>query len=223
MLNETKPSIAYRIKKLFNVILKVLGITRNGDLVRTLFNKIRKGEFSKYKPSKSTLEDFEKRFGGVLYYYVPGVEDKELKKMASIADATTFYAVVDSLNATVMDTFNISSIEDLQSLPKKINGIFDDILTTNLELGMYDESQEQLIKDVINNKEVFKKQIDDYLRNVSIIKKNTEESEEQEREERELGDNPDNTWDKESYTISKKANVAFKAKLFFYSIPKTKY
>lgn len=223
MLNETKPSIAYRIKKLFNVILKVLGITRNGDLVRTLFNKIRKGEFSKYKPSKYTLEDFEKRFGGALYYYVPGVEDKELKKMASIADATTFYAVVDSLNATVMDTFNISSIEDLQSLPKKINDIFDDILTTNLELGMYDESQEQLIKDVINNKEVFKKQIDDYLRNFSIIKKNTEESEEQEREERELGDNPDNTWDKESYTISKKANVAFKAKLFFYSIPKTKY
>lgn len=223
MLNETKPSIAYRIKKLFNAILKVLGITRNGDLVRTLFNKIRKGEFSKYKPSKSVLEDFEKRFGGTLYYYVPGVEDKELKKIASIADATTFYAVVDSLNATVMDTFNISSIEDLQSLPKKINDIFDDILTTNLELGMYDESQEQLIKDVINNKEVFKKQIDDYLRNLSIIKKNTEESEEQEREERELGDNPDNTWDKESYTISKKANVAFKAKLFFYSIPKTKY
>lgn len=223
MLNETKPSIAYRIKKLFNAILKVLGITRNGDLVRTLFNKIRKGEFSKYKPSKSVLEDFEKRFGGTLYYYVPGVEDKELKKMASIADATTFYAIVDSLNATVMDTFNISSIEDLQSLPKKINDIFDDILTTNLELGMYDESQEQLIKDVINNKEVFKKQIDDYLRNFSIIKKNTEESEEQEREERELGDNPDNTWDKESYTISKKANVAFKAKLFFYSIPKTKY
>lgn len=223
MLNETGPSIAYRVKKLFNTILKVLGITRNGDLVRTLFNKIRKGEFSKYKPSKSTLEDFEKRFGGTLYYYVPGVEDKELKKIASIADATTFYAVVDSLNATVMDTFNISSIEDLQSLPKKINDIFDDILTTNLELGMYDESQEQLIKDVINNKEVFKKQIDDYLRNFSIIKKNTEESEEQEREERELGDNPDNTWDKESYTISKKANVAFKAKLFFYSIPKTKY
>lgn len=223
MLNEAKPSIAYRIKKLFNAILKVLGITRNGDLVRTLFNKIRKGEFSKYKPSKSVLEDFEKRFGGTLYYYVPGVEDKELKKIASIADATTFYAVVDSLNATVMDTFNISSIEDLQSLPKKINDIFDDILTTNLELGMYDESQEQLIKDVINNKEVFKKQIDDYLRNFSIIKKNTEESEEQEREERELGDNPDNTWDKESYTISKKANVAFKAKLFFYSIPKTKY
>lgn len=223
MLNETKPSIAYRIKKLFNAMLKVLGITRNGDLVRTLFNKIRKGEFSKYKPSKSVLEDFEKRFGGTLYYYVPGVEDKELKKIASIADATTFYAVVDSLNATVMDTFNISSIEDLQSLPKKINDIFDDILTTNLELGMYDESQEQLIKDVINNKEVFKKQIDDYLRNFSIIKKNTKESEEQEREERELGDNPDNTWDKESYTISKKANVAFKAKLFFYSIPKTKY
>lgn len=223
MLSETKPSIAYRIKKLFNAILKVLGITRNGDLVRALFKKIRKGEFSKYKPSKSTLEDFEKRFGGTLYYYVPGVEDKELKKIASIADATTFYAVVDSLNATVMDTFNISSIEDLQSLPKKINDIFDDILTTNLELGMYDEYQEQLIKDVINNKEVFKKQIDDYLRNFSIIKKNTEESEEQEREERELGDNPDNTWDKESYTISKKANVAFKAKLFFYSIPKTKY
>lgn len=60
MLNETKPSIAYRIKKLFNAILKVLGITRNGDLVRTLFNKIRKGEFSNINHLRSILEDFEK-------------------------------------------------------------------------------------------------------------------------------------------------------------------
>lgn len=70
-----------------------------------------------------------------------------------------------------MDTFNISKIEDLQDLPQKIDDIFEDILATNLEMGMYPEETEQLIRDVISNKEVFKKQIDDYLRNFSIIKR----------------------------------------------------
>src|SRR5574344_2624581 len=36
------------------------------------------------------------------------------------------------------------------------------------------------------------------------------------------GDQADNTWDKESYTINKKENVALNAKLFFFSIPSMK-
>lgn len=223
MLDEKANTIRYRIKKAFRALKSIFGFNKNGRLVRNLFQRIQGGEFAKYRPSQSLMQEFEQKFGGELYYYIPGVADTTLKKMASIADASTFYAVVDSLNATVMDAFNINSIEDIANLGKKIDDIFDDILATNVELGVYDESTEQLIKDVIANKEVFKKQIDDYLRNFSIIKKNTEEVEEEELGKRDTGETPDNTWDKESYTISKKANVAFKAKLFFYSIPKTRY
>ena len=225
MLNENRPflkSLKYRIKKAFNAIKYMLGITRNGNLVRTLFKQIRKGEFKRYKPSESLIKEFNDKFGGFLSYYIPGVSEDQLKKIASIGDASTFYAVVDSLNATVMDTFNISKIEDLQDLPQKIDDIFEDILVTNLEMGMYPEETEQLIRDVISNKEVFKKQIDDYLRNFSIIKKNDPEAQQDEQNDIDTG-KPDNTWDKESYTISKKANVAFKAKLLLYSIPKTRY
>ena len=39
----------------------------------------------------------------------------------------------------------------------------------------------------------------------------------------ETGDNPDNTWDKNQGDISKKDNIAFRAKLFFYSVPKYEY
>lgn len=225
MLNENRPflkSLKYRIKKAFNAIKYMLGITRNGNLVRALFKQIRKGEFKRYKPSESLIKEFNDKFGGFLSYYIPGVSEGQLKKIASIGDASTFYAVVDSLNATVMDTFNISKIEDLQDLPQKIDDIFEDILVTNLEMGMYPEETEQLIRDVISNKEIFKKQIDDYLRNFSIIKKNDPEAQQDEQNDIDTG-KPDNTWDKESYTISKKANVAFKAKLLLYSIPKTRY
>ena len=225
MLNENRPflkSLKYRIKKAFSAIKYMLGITRNGNLVRALFKQIRKGEFKQYKPSESLIKEFNDKFGGFLSYYIPGVSEDQLKKIASIGDASTFYAVVDSLNATVMDTFNISKIEDLQDLPQKIDDIFEDILVTNLEMGMYPEETEQLIRDVISNKEVFKKQIDDYLRNFSIIKKNDPEAQQDEQNDIDTG-KPDNTWDKESYTISKKANVAFKAKLLLYSIPKTRY
>lgn len=225
MLNENRPflkSLKYRIKKAFSAIKYAFGVTRNGNLVRTLFKQIRKGEFKRYKPSESLIKEFNDKFGGFLSYYIPGVSEDQLKKIASIGDASTFYAVVDSLNATVMDTFNISKIEDLQDLPQKIDDIFEDILVTNLEMGMYPEETEQLIRDVISNKEVFKKQIDDYLRNFSIIKKNDPEAQQDEQNDIDTG-KPDNTWDKESYTISKKANVAFKAKLLLYSIPKTRY
>jgi len=39
----------------------------------------------------------------------------------------------------------------------------------------------------------------------------------------ETGENPDNTWDKNQGEVSKKDNVSFRAKLFFYSIPKYEY
>lgn len=222
MIDENKPSIVYRIKKAFNAIKTVLGITRDGNVVKKLFKNIREGQFSKYQPSNTLLNEFKDRFSGQLYYYVPGIEDSKLKKMQSISDSSTFYQVVDSLNSTVMDMFKISSLEDLETLGTKINDIFDDVLSTNLELGLYDEYSEQLIRDVVNNKDVFKSQIEAYLRNFSIVKKNTEEHEESVKAEIE-GGGVDNSWDKESYTISKKANVAFKAKLFFYSIPKSAY
>lgn len=85
-----------------------------------------------------------------------------------------------------------------------------------MDIGSFDEQTAILIRDVIKNKAVFKKEIENYLRNFSIVKHTAEEQEEIRNEE----DKPDNTWDKESFTISKKENTALHAKLFFYSIPK---
>ena len=85
-----------------------------------------------------------------------------------------------------------------------------------MDIGSFDEQTAILIRDVIKNKAVFKKEIENYLRNFSIVKHTAEEQEETRNEE----DKPDNTWDKESFTISKKENTALHAKLFFYSIPK---
>lgn len=83
MLNENIPflkSLKYRIKKAFSAIKYMLGITRNGNLVRTLFKQIRKGEFKQYKPSESLIKEFNDKFGGFLSYYIPGVSEDQLKK-----------------------------------------------------------------------------------------------------------------------------------------------
>ena len=61
------------------------------------------------------------------------------------------------------------------------------------------------------------------LNQLGIKEVDKQQTEEDNRLDTETGDNPDNTWDKNQGDISKKDNIAFRAKLFFYSVPKYEY
>ena len=221
MLNESNPSVGYRIVKFFkNIVNYIKTLFGRVNLQDTLFNAIARGEFKDYKLDNKALQEFYDAYGEGLYYYVPGLTKEQVEKMPNITDGNTFYKVVDSLTSTVLTMYNIRNLDDVSKL--SIHGIFEQ-LQERLDQGWIDEVNEPLVEDVISNEDVFKKYILRKLRSLSIRESDTLEDQEDSRLETETGDNPDNNWDKNQGEHSKKKNIAFNAKLFFYSVPQYKW
>lgn len=224
MLKEVNPTWTYRIKKFFKAIwdLVIAFAGKELSLQNQVFNQIRKGNFKNAQLDQDTLEEFNKKYDVGIGYYAPGISNKEQENMPHIANANTLYNIVETLSNTALSILNIRSMDDIQNL--KLDDVFDNIQYL-YDAGEYDynESKKQMVHDVLSNKGLFAKQIRAYLQELGIRAIEREESEIAEKEAKDSGDTYDNVWDRASYEISKKANVAFNAKLFFYSIPQSKF
>lgn len=224
MLKEVNPTWTYRIKKFFKAMwnLVVAFAGKELSLQNQVFNQIRKGNFKNAQLDQDTLEEFNKKYDVGIGYYAPGISNKEQENMPHIANANTLYNIVETLSNTALSILNIRSMDDIQNL--KLDDVFDNIQYL-YDAGEYDynESKKQMVHDVLSNKGLFAKQIRAYLQELGIRAIEREESEIAEKEAKDSGDTYDNVWDRASYEISKKANVAFNAKLFFYSIPQSKF
>lgn len=224
MLKEVNPTWTYRIKKFFKAIwdLVMAFAGKELSLQNQVFNQIRKGNFKNAQLDQDTLEEFNKKYDVGIGYYAPGISNKEQENMPHIANANTLYNIVETLSNTALSILNIRSMDDIQNL--KLDDVFDNIQYL-YDAGEYDynESKKQMVHDVLSNKGLFAKQIRAYLQELGIRAIEREESEIAEKEAKDPGDTYDNVWDRASYEISKKANVAFNAKLFFYSIPQSKF
>lgn len=224
MLKEVNPTWTYRIKKFFKAIwdLVMAFAGKELSLQNQVFNQIRKGNFKNAQLDQDTLEEFNKKYDVGIGYYAPGISNKEQENMPHIANANTLYNIVETLSNTALSILNIRSMEDIQNL--KLDDVFDNIQYL-YDAGEYDynESKKQMVHDVLSNKGLFAKQIRAYLQELGIRAIEREEAEIAEKEAKDPGDTYDNVWDRASYEISKKANVAFNAKLFFYSIPQSKF
>ena len=222
MLNETGFNLGYRIKKFFrsvwNLIKSMAGKRLN--LQDEVFNNIRKGKFKDAQLSQDVLAEFNKAHDIGIGYYAPGVSEEEQKKIPHITNANTLYNIVESLSSTALAILDIKSMDDIKNL--SLDDVFNNIQTM-YDFGAYDDNEvkKQLVNDVLTNKDLFGKQIRMYLQDLGVKAIEREETKIAEEEARESG--ADNIWDRASYEISKKANVAFNAKLFFYSIPKAKF
>lgn len=224
MLKEVNPTWTYRIKKFFKAIwdLVMAFAGKELSLQNQVFNQIRKGNFKNAQLDQDTLEEFNKKYDVGIGYYAPGISNKEQENMPHIANANTLYNIVETLSNTALSILNIRSMDDIQNL--KLDDVFDNIQYL-YDAGEYDynESKKQMVHDVLSNKGLFAKQIRAYLQELGIRAIEREEAEIAEKEAKDSGDTYDNVWDRASYEISKKANVAFNAKLFFYSIPQSRF
>lgn len=224
MLKEVNPTWTYRIKKFFKAIwdLVMAFAGKELSLQNQVFNQIRKGNFKNAQLDQDTLDEFNKKYDVGIGYYAPGISNKEQENMPHVANANTLYNIVETLSNTALSILNIRSMDDIQNL--KLDDVFDNIQYL-YDAGEYDynESKKQMVHDVLSNKGLFAKQIRAYLQELGIRAIEREESEIAEKEAKDSGDTYDNVWDRASYEISKKANVAFNAKLFFYSIPQSKF
>lgn len=224
MLKEVNPTWTYRIKKFFKAMWDLVTAFAGKELSlqNQVFNQIRKGNFKNAQLDRDTLEEFNKKYDVGIGYYAPGISNKEQENMPHIANANTLYNIVETLSNTALSILNIRSMEDIQNL--KLDDVFDNIQYL-YDAGEYDynESKKQMVHDVLSNRGLFAKQIRAYLQELGIRAIEREEAEIAEKEAKDSGDTYDNVWDRASYEISKKANVAFNAKLFFYSIPQSKF
>lgn len=226
MINESNASPIYRMKKFFKALWNLVTSFRNRPLnaQQTLFQAIRSGKFKNSKPfvGQEILQEFAKRHPEGMYYYAPGISDVQQKSTPHITNASTMYNIIESLSSTALATLNIRTMDDIRNL--KLDDVFN-IIQYNYDYGVYDENltNKQIVEDVLKNKEIFAKQIRAFLQELGIKSIEREETEVAEQMLKDPGDTYDNIWDRNSYEISKKANVAFNAKLFFYSIPKSKF
>lgn len=224
MLKLENPSLSYRIKKFFKTLWNLVTSFGNKPISMhsQLFQAIRKGNFKNTPLSQNSLSEFNKAYQAGVYYYAPGISSVEQKSTPHITNASTMYNIIESLSSTALATLNIRSMDDIKNL--KLAGVFDTV-QYNYDAGLYDDNptNKQIVEDVLKNKEIFAKQIKVFLQELGIRSIEREETEIQIKEESDRGDAYDNTWDRASYEISKKANVAFNAKLFFYSMPKSRF
>ena len=221
MLNQNRTGLRYQIVKFFNNVANyVKALFGRPNLSRQLFKAIRRGDFKQYTPTEDVKREFYNKYSQGVHYYVPGLTAEQIKNMPNILDAETFYSVAGSLTSTTLSMYNIRSINDVYNLD--IDGMFNTI-QYQLDNGWVEEENIPLVQDVIANKDIFRKNILSKLNQLGIKEVDKQEVEEENRLEAETGDNPDNVWDKNQGQTSKKDNIAFRAKLFFYSVPKYEY
>ena len=221
MIDQNQTGLRYAVIKFFkNIASYIKHLFKQRSLQDALFNAIASGKFKNNKPEQSVLKEFYNTYNEGLYYYIPGLTKEEIEKIPSILDGNQFYKIVNSLTSTALAMYDIRSADDVERLD--INSIFQAIQDRS-DMGWFGEDVELLAHDVVNNKDIFKKYILRKLNALNIRQDDTLEAEEESRLQTETGDNPDNNWDKNQGEHSKKKNVAFNAKLFFYSLPKYEY
>lgn len=218
---SNKKGLTYRIIRFFQDLYDyVKAFFNKKDITNTLFRQISKGKFKNLKPSEEAMQEFQKKYQEGVFYYIPGLTDEDLNNMPNIPDDTTFYQIVDSLMSTSLAIFNIRKIEDVHNL--NLDQLFNN-MEMQLDNGLIEEENEGVVNDVINNKDIFKRFIKRKLNNLAIKINDKDETKDEKMLKRDVGYNPDNTWDINQGEISKKDNIAFRAKLFFYSLPRYEY
>lgn len=224
MLKETNPSLGYRVMKFFKAVWKLANIfgRRNINLQSEVFQAIRKGKFRNAEVTQETLERYAQEHPFGVGYYAPGISDEEQAKVPHITNASTMYNIIESLSSTALSILNIRSMEDIKNI--SLSSVFDTIQYM-YDSGEYDSkpASKLIVADVLSNKAMFAKQIKLFLQELGVRSIEEEQTRIAEEEALQNGDTYDNIWDRASYEISKKANTAFNAKLFFYSIPQSRF
>lgn len=217
-------NLGYQTIKFFRAVKdfvkSMFGISDN--LHTIIYKGINKGKFAQYQMNPASVEEFNKAFtDNGTFFSIPGVSQDRLKNMPSIINPDVYYNVLDSLTSTLLSVFNIRSASDLQKLTDNLDYL-SFVIEGNMMTGMSPEGNEQLIGEVLDNWDIFKREIAEQLSTLNI--KVTEvEQEEIENDFKNGEKDPSEKYDRVSFEFSKKLNMSFNAKLFFYSIPKMEY
>lgn len=226
------------VKRLYNNILDFVKVSRKKDIVRNVFNAINNGQYFDVHMDKDSIKEFENRYpNGVASadYYVPTVDQSTLDKLEGIKDYHTFYQCGVALAQKLLSDYGFKTPNDINSKKvSKFNDLIEDLKNNN-EFES-DPLKQSIINDICNNPKAFEGIVANVFAQYGIkanVKKfsqmdqtndlTNKDSINDDDQSRDIGDRADNTWDVMQLSISKKDNVAFRAKLFLSLIEKGKF
>lgn len=224
------------IKRAFNRIYDFVTFNyRNRRLINTVFRKINSGGYKGSQIDPRSMEEFKRAYSGIVEqskYHVPGIKQKTIDSLQYVDTYHKFYQVCESLANKMLDYYAITRPEDMKRLSGSKFQQFIEELKVNA-----DEKTQGVIEDIDNNKaaffnivkQTFKQYgIDAKIKKLKQLKEDLTEDEkaalkeEEKSEKSDIGDRADNTWDVFQFEISKKDNVANRAKLFLTHLPKAR-
>lgn len=212
--NERSPKL---IRFFRNILTFVQTFLTHKREIRKLYNDIRNGKYKGAKIDPLSANEFKNKYPEGKAFEIPGVSQKQIGKFKSIQDYQTYYAVAKSLTNSIISKMQIQDIQSVRNVNSStFNEVFNEIQTL-VDNGMSDN--EDILQDILDNKEAFKKTVNDIFRSFNlkaVIKK--KKLDQHNKDGKDSGDVADNIWDIDHLEVSKKANVSLQAKLFFSSI-----
>ena len=209
-----------RIIRFFkNIITFIRTYRTKGKILSRVYNDIRKGRYKGEKLDQATLMEFKENYPYGANFDVPGVPKSKLQKFKTISDYHDYYECANQIMNIILSNIDLSTVERIQNITSAdFNKAFDVI-------RMYTTSDDPYVadiaQDVLDNIDAFEKTINTIFKSYKIEavkgKKKLDRDNEQGKDS---GDVADNVWDIDHLEVSQKANVSFKAKMFFSTVPK---
>lgn len=221
---RTTPGIVGSIRRLYDNIISYIKAFKQINEVRNVFKNIELGKYNNTGIDEESYKEFEKYYDKKVNasFNVPGISDREINKLKGIQDYHTFYQVGMAIANRLIRDYGLTT-------PDKIRTATGDIykdLIKNLKEEAKDEDDDykkSILEDVYNNPQLFNKQISAVFSTYGIDIKFKKMKQLQHESEKDAGDKADNVWDINDFEVSKKDNVAFRAKLFLSQIEKGKF
>lgn len=212
--NERSPKL---IKFFRNILTFVQTFLTHKREIRKLYNDIRNGKYKGAKIDPLSANEFKNKYPEGKPFEIPGVSQKQIGKFKSIQDYQTYYAVAKALTNSIISKMQIQDIQSVRNVNSStFNEVFNEIQTL-VDNGMSDN--EDILQDILDNKEAFKKTVDDIFRSFNLkAVKAKKKLDQHNKDGKDSGDVADNIWDIDHLEVSKKANVSLQAKLFFSSV-----
>lgn len=241
VLSKEDTSLLGKVKRAFKNVLDFLLYSSNKALYQQIFDDIQSGKYANIPLDRESKEEFRKKYaqyGGVYSQLrnIPGVKNETLQNLTSLTSLQDFFNTLDGCVNAISYELNLDSFEKIKSYNGKN---FEEIVAIikRLRDRQTDERYVGFLDDVIDNPEIIKKALSDYLMSLniklkvkkkkSIVENNTSPEEIVETDiERETDEalskeeEPDNKWDEIQLTTSYKDNVAIRAKMFLKRLPK---
>lgn len=226
-LRNSKGVIGF-IKRAFDNIKRFSGLFRNKYAMYDVFRNINDEKYRLQQIDKESLQQFKIAYkNGVnsKSFYVSNISSERLNKLQGIDTRQQFFQAATSLANKLIDDYSLDSTKGIDNIKyEDIQQFLTNLKSQNPDV---DPSIQRIIDSISKNPDVFVSIVSNILKQYSIdlredafkVKQSqVQESETQEAQD--TGDKSGNTYDKDPLSISKKDNVATRAKLFLGQIKK---